>query len=96
MSASAVTLGERIHFNVVTVTPKFLRGLRASLVAQMAKNLPVMQETQVRVLGQEDPLEKGTVTRLQYSCLENSMDCGAWRAQSSPWAVKSQTQLSIK
>ena len=31
----------------------------ASLVAQMVKNLPAMQETQVRSLGQEDPLEKG-------------------------------------
>ena len=34
----------------------------ASLVAQMVKNLPAMQETQVRSLSQEDPLEKGTVT----------------------------------
>ena len=34
----------------------------ASLVAQMVKNLPAMQETQVRSLGQEDPLEKGTAT----------------------------------
>ena len=32
---------------------------RASLVAQMVKNLPAMQETKVRCLGQEDPLEKG-------------------------------------
>ena len=31
-------------------------------VAQMAKNLPAMQETQVRSLGQEDPLEKGMAT----------------------------------
>ena len=29
-----------------------------SLVAQLVKNLPAMQETQVRFLGQEDPLEK--------------------------------------
>ena len=34
----------------------------ASLVVQMVKNLPAMQETQVRSLSQEDPLEKGTVT----------------------------------
>ena len=34
----------------------------ASLVAQMAKNLPTMQETQVQSLGQEDPLEKGMAT----------------------------------
>ena len=31
----------------------------ASLVAQMVKNLPAVQETWVRSLGQEDPLEKG-------------------------------------
>ena len=30
----------------------------ASLVAQRIKCLPAMQETQVRSLGQEDPLEK--------------------------------------
>ena len=30
-----------------------------SLVAQMVKNLPAMQETQVQSLAQEDPLEKG-------------------------------------
>ena len=34
----------------------------ASLVAQLVKNLPVMQETPVRFLGQEDPLEKGYAT----------------------------------
>ena len=34
----------------------------ASLVAQMVKNLPAMQETQVQSLSQEDPLEKGMVT----------------------------------
>ena len=30
----------------------------ATLVAQMVKNLPTMQETQVQSLGREDPLEK--------------------------------------
>ena len=34
----------------------------ASLVAQMVKNLPAMQETQVLSLGWEDPLEKGMAT----------------------------------
>ena len=33
-----------------------------SLVAQMGKNPPAMQETQVRSLGQEDPLEEGVAT----------------------------------
>ena len=35
---------------------------QASLVAQMVKNLPAMQEAQVRSLGREDPLEKGMAT----------------------------------
>ena len=33
--------------------------LGASLVAQMVKNLPAMQENWVRSLGQDNPLEKG-------------------------------------
>ena len=36
--------------------------LWASLVAQMVKNPPTMQETQVQSLGQEDPLEKEMAT----------------------------------
>ena len=34
----------------------------ASLVAQSVKNLPAVQETQVRALGWEDPLEKEMAT----------------------------------
>ena len=34
----------------------------ASLVAQLVKNLPAMQETWVRSVGWEDPLEKGKAT----------------------------------
>ena len=34
----------------------------ASLVAQLVKNLPAMQETWVRSLGWEDPMEKGKAT----------------------------------
>ena len=36
---------------------------RASLAAQMVKNLPTMRETLVQSLGLEDPLEKGKATR---------------------------------
>ena len=39
-----------------------------------------MQETQVQSLDQEDPLEKGMATHSSISCLENSMDKGAWWA----------------
>ena len=35
-----------------------------SQVAQMVNNLPAMQETWVRSLGPEDPLEKGMATHL--------------------------------
>ena len=37
-------------------------GFGASLVAQLIKNLPAMQETLVQFLGQEAPLEKGQAT----------------------------------
>ena len=47
-----------------------LSALGASLVAQMVKNLPTMQETQVRSLGWEDPLEEEMANPLKYSCLE--------------------------
>ena len=36
--------------------------MRASLVTQMVRNLPAMQETQVQSLGQEDPLEEEMAT----------------------------------
>ena len=35
-----------------------LRVVRASLIAQLVKNLPAMQDTPVQFLGREDPLEK--------------------------------------
>ena len=37
-------------------------GIDQALVAQMVKNLLTMQETWVRSLGQEDPLEKEVTT----------------------------------
>ena len=40
----------------------FLIIIRSSLIAQLVKNLPAMQETPVRFLGQEDPLEKDMAT----------------------------------
>ena len=44
----------------------------------MIKNPPAMQWTQFLSLGQEDPLGEGNGNPLQYSCLENPMDRGAW------------------
>ena len=49
--------GKRVDICWLLVTSKCFWW--ASLVAQLIKNPPAMQETLVRVLGQEDPLEKG-------------------------------------
>ena len=51
---------------------------RTSLVAQMVKCLSLMWETRVRSLGWEDPLGEENGNLLQYYCLENPMDRGAW------------------
>ena len=52
-------------------------------MAQRGKNPPAMEETwemQVQSLVWEDPLKKEMATQLQYSCLENPMERGAWQA----------------
>ena len=49
----------------------------ASLVAQLVKNLPAMQETWVQSLGWENPPEKGKATHSSIL---------AWRI---PWTIKS-------
>ena len=49
--------------------------LTHSLMAQLVKNLPVLQETWVRSLGWKDPLEKGPATHSSIL---------AWRI---PWTV---------
>ena len=63
-----------------------LQYFGVSLVAQLIKNPPAMQETGVRSLGWEDPLEKGKASHSSIL---------AWRI---PWTVhgvaKSRTQLS--
>ena len=41
-----------------------------------------MQGTQVQSLGREDSPGEGNGNPLQYSCLENPMDRGAWSAKS--------------
>ena len=64
-----------------------------SLVAQMVKNLPAMQETWVRSLSWEDPLEEGVATHSSSLAWRILMNRGAWRATVHRIA-KSQTRLS--
>ena len=54
-----------------------LQYSRASLVAQLEKNPPALQDTWVLSLGWKDPLEKGKATQFNYL---------AWRI---PWPVQS-------
>ena len=54
--------------------------LWASLLAQMVKDLPAMQETWVRSLGQEDLLEEGMATHSSVLAWRIPMDRGAWGA----------------
>ena len=49
-----------------------------SLVAQTVKHLPAMQETQVRSLGPEDPLEKEMATHPSNLAWRIPMDRGAY------------------
>ena len=52
----------------------------SSLVTQMVKKLPVMQETWVRSLGWEDRLEEGMATHSSVLAWGISMNRGAWLA----------------
>ena len=50
----------------------------ASLVAQLVKNPPTRQETWVRSLGWENPLEMGKSTHSSILAMENSMAYSPW------------------
>ena len=56
----------------------------ASLVAQLVKNLPAMQETWVQSLGWEDPLKKGKATHSSIL---------AWRI---PWIIQSISSQRVR
>ena len=55
-----------------------IKHLWASLVAQMVKNPPAMQETWVQSLGWEDPLEEDMATHSSFLTWRIPMDRGAW------------------
>ena len=63
---------------IIKSIDKVLPNVWVSLVAQLVKNPPAMQETWVQSLGWEDPLEKGKAYPLQYSGLENSRQYSSW------------------
>ena len=57
--------------SAVAIEPDLHASLPSSPVAQLVKNLPIVQEIWAQSLGWEDPLENGKATPLQYSGLEN-------------------------
>ena len=59
---------------------------KASLVAQLVKNLPAVQETQFRSLGWEDPLEKEMAT--PSSILASKSHGQRSLVGCSPWGCK--------
>ena len=63
-------------------------------VAQQVKNLPAMQETWVKFLGQEYPLEEGMATHSSILAWRISMDRGTWRTTLHR-VTKSWTQVHI-
>ena len=72
----------KIRFDTCTL-PSFPGG-------SMVKHPPVKPEKRVQSLGLGRSLGEGNGNPLQYSCLENSLDSGAWRA-TIQGVTKSQT-----
>ena len=71
----------------------YITHTRASLVAQMVKNLPAMQETPVQFLGWEYPLEEGMATHFSILVWRICMNRGVWQA-AVHGVAKGQTRLS--
>ena len=69
-----------------------------SLVAQMVKNLPAVQETRVQSLGWKDPLEKGMATHSsiffprEFHGQRSLVGCSPWGHKESD-ATEHSTQL---
>ena len=72
MGCKELDMTERLNCSELTFQ-MYIHIYGASLVAQMVKNLPAMQESWIPSLGQEDPLEKGMATHSSFL---------AWRI---PW-----------
>ena len=62
---------------------KYVVYVWASLVTQMVKNPPAMQETWLRSLGWEDPLEEGMTSHHSILAWRIPMDRGAWQSMGS-------------
>ena len=84
---------QKAGFAIITNNIYCLLCDRASLVAQLVKNRPVMQETLVLSLGQEDSMKKEMATYSSILAWRIPMDRGVWWA-TVHGVAKSRTQLS--
>ena len=64
----------------VPLLPQFNWASPSGSVVRILPAMQEQQETWVQFLGREDSLEVGHGNSLQYSCLENPVDRGAWWA----------------
>ena len=74
--STTLSLGYKTIYFTVQREKRLRLSAWVSLVAQMVKNLPAMQETRVWTLAREDPLEKGMASHASIL---------AWRI---PWTEK--------
>ena len=74
-------LEEKFHASSLIILKAMAMGFHASLVAQTVKSLPTMQETQVQIPGWGGSPGERNGNPPPYSCLENSMERGAWQAK---------------
>ena len=83
----------------MVIKPLFKKGmlsLRQGFPGgSVEKNLPATAGDSDSIPGSGKPPAGGNGNPLQYSCLENSMDRGAWWATVHWVAKKSQTRLSV-
>ena len=80
MNLRNITLNEKSKLQTMKIIKSCYTLQRASLVAQLLKNPPAMQETPVPFLGREDPLEKGMATHSSVLAWRILMDRRAWWA----------------
>ena len=83
----------RVFSSITIQKHEFFSAQPSSLVAQLVKNLPTVQETWVRFLGREDPLEKEMATHSSIFAWRIPMDRGAWQIRVHGVA-RVKTQLS--
>ena len=77
MGCKELDMTERLNCSELTFQ-MYIHIYGASLVAQMVKNLPAMQESWIRSLGWEDPLEEGMATHSRILAWGIPIYRGAW------------------